>query len=251
MNTVILIAGATSMIGRACAHVLCALNTSIILLGRSEKELLTLAQEVGRDTEFYVIDFTSEDSINRALEEILKKHRRIDVVIHNVAIYPWKSIENLSLVEWQESLTTNLTSAFLLTKAVAPSLKRQKSGKIIYISSIAGEQIGLPYMASYAASKAGLNGLMRSCAIELAPFNINVNAVSPGKTYDPSQLTDDEITAKLKPIPLGRFVHPDDIAHMVQFLISNKGANITGQNFVIDGGQTVLGEENHILKKEK
>ncbi len=162
---VILIAGATSMIGRACANILSSKNTIIILLGRNYEKLKLLSEETGNESEFFVTDFCSETSVNKALGEIIKKHPCIDTIIYNVAVYPWKTIENLLLEEWQNSIASNLSGAFLLSKAIIPSLKKQRHGKIVYISSIAGEQMGLPYMS---ASKAGLNGLMRTCAIEVS-----------------------------------------------------------------------------------
>ncbi len=114
------------------------------------------------------------------------------------------------------------------------------------MSSTAGENLGLPHMAAYSASKAGLNGFMRTAAVEFSKYNINVNSISPGKIYDENILTQDECRKKLRPIPLQRFIKPMDVAHMALFLASEKANNITGQNFIIDGGQSILGEEAHI-----
>lgn len=101
-------------------------------------------------------------------------------------------------------------------------------------------------MFAYAVSKAGLNGFMRTAAVGFSKYNINVNSVSPGKIYDEKTLTQEECREKLRPIPLRRFVKPVDVAQMALFLVSEKADNITGQNFVIDGGQSILGEESHI-----
>lgn len=119
-------------------------------------------------------------------------------------------------------------------------MQEKRQGKIIYISSLAGEIKGLPHMSAYSATKAGLNGFMRTCALELAPFNINVNSISPGKVYDHTTLTKEQVTEKLETVPLKRFIDPLDIAHMVEFLISEKAQNITGQNFIVDGGQSII-----------
>ena len=140
-------------------------------------------------------------------------------------------------------MDTNLTGAFLLTKYCIPSMKKRGFGKFVFISSIAGESIGLPNMSAYATSKSGLNGFMRTAALELAPFNINVNSISPGKIYDPSALSQEEMETKTSSIPFKRFVEPTDIAHMAEFLISERSKNITGQNFAIDGGQSILGDK--------
>ncbi len=164
-----------------------------------------------------------------------------------MACYPWKLISELSLIEWQQTLDTNLTSAFLTTQACFSVMKKQPAGNIIFISSIAGEIIGLPHMSSYATTKAGINGLMRTAAIEFAPYNIKVNSISPGKMYDSQNLEEKDFKNKIAPIPLQRFIDPKNIADMALFLIE-KGENITGQNFIIDGGQSIVGENSHVQK---
>jgi 3-oxoacyl-[acyl-carrier protein] reductase len=243
MNSkVILIVGATSMIGTACVHLLAKRKLELVLLGRDIQRLEALLKE-SKASAVYVTDVASESEITACVNEVLSTYGRIDAVIYNAAIYPWKNIESLSLQEWHATMDVNLTGAFLITKACISFMKEQHFGRVVFISSIAGETIGLPHMSVYGASKAGLNGFMRTASLELAPFNITVNSVSPGKVYDVSMLTHEEVHKKIRPIPLGRFVDPEDIAHMVDFLISDKAKNITGQNFVIDGGQSILGEE--------
>ena len=98
-------------------------------------------------------------------------------------------------------------------------------------------------MSAYATSKAGLKGFMRALSLELAPFNINVNSISPGKTFDPSTLSQEEIEKKTASIPLRRFIEPVDIACLAKFLISDQAKNITGQDFIVDGGQSILGDK--------
>jgi len=238
LSKVILIAGATSMIGQACCYLLAQKDNQLILLGRDDKRLEDLANKFD-GTDIYKLDFALESEITSCIKNIIDKYGRIDAVIYNTAIYPCRNVDALSISEWQSTLDINLTGAFLLTKMCTPIMKKQTSGKFIFISSIAGELMGLANMSAYAASKAGLNGFMRTLAIELAPFNINVNSVSPGKVYDVSTLAAKEIIQKTNSIPLKRFIEPIDIAHMVEFLISEKGKNITGQNIIVDGGQTI------------
>ena len=155
---IILIAGATSMIGNACSKVLDQENNILILLGRNSEKLSLLANKIKTISEIYVTNFASETSIYNTIEEVLKKYKRIDTIIYNIAIYPWKTIEDLSTQEYRQALEVNLTGAFILTKACIPIMKKYNTGKIVYISSIAGENIGLPTMAAYSSSKAGLNG---------------------------------------------------------------------------------------------
>ena len=233
------------MIGKACTQVLAKDDTQLMLMGRDKKNLETLAGELKTKVELCVVDVTSELDVTSAVDRTMRTYGRVDAVMQNIAIYPWKRIEDLSLQEWQETLNINMTGSFLLTKAFFSVMKKQKSGSIVFSSSIAGEIIGLPHMSAYAASKAGLNGFMRTSALEFAPYNINVNCISPGRIYNPSTLTEDEMREKLAPIPLKRFIDPEDIAHMFQFLISDRAKNITGQNFIIDGGQSIIGDHSH------
>lgn len=247
-DKVTLIVGATSMIGQACAHLFAQEGRKLMLAARNEHELNKLAKELPGEVGYCVADICIEESVKSIISKTLKTFHRIDAVILNVAIYPWRQINELDLAEWNQTLNTNLTGPFLITQACFSVMKKQQAGNIIFISSIAGEIIGLPYMAAYAASKAGINGFMRTAALEFAPYNINVNSISPGKVYDPNQLSDDEQKIKIAPIPLQRFIEPQDIANMALFLLSDKAKNITGQNFIIDGGQSIIGENAHIQK---
>ncbi|MDP1724143.1 MAG: SDR family oxidoreductase [Alphaproteobacteria bacterium] len=250
-HKVIIIAGATSMIGKSCAHLLAQKEgIKLMLLGRDQKKLQNIIQHLNKtdhtEIDYCVTDMHSSEDIKSAINKTFERFHHIDALIQNVALYPWKKIEDLTIDEWKETIDVSLTAPFLLTQACLPFMKKQRSGRIIFISSIAGEQIGLPYMAAYASAKAGLNGFMRTAALECAPYNITINAISPGKIYDSKTLTSDELIQKIAPIPLGRFVSPNDIAHMAEFLISPNAHNITGQNFIIDGGQSISGEDSHI-----
>lgn len=241
---VILIVGATSAIGQATAHILA--DKQLILVGRDRNKLESLLQKLNVSADIYVANIASEIEISSCINQVLKTYSKIDAVIYNTAIYPINDVESLSHKAWHDTMNINLSGAFSVAKACIPIMKKQKSGRFVFISSTAGEIIGLPGQAAYATSKAGLNGLMRTLAIELAPYKINVNSISPGKVFDKSTLSPDEIAHKLRPIPLGRFIEPEDIAYMAQFLISETGKNITGQNFIIDGGQSILGEDSYV-----
>jgi 3-oxoacyl-[acyl-carrier protein] reductase len=243
---VAIITGATSMISRACAQVFAEEGMKLMLVGRSKTKLEELANELKCPVEIHVMDVTSEMDVKKMIRKTISTFKKIDALIQNVAIYPWKRIEELTLEEWQETLNINLSSAFLTTQAAFSEMKQYKAGKFVFMSSISGEVIGLPHMSAYAASKAGLNGFMRSAALEFSKYNINVNSISPGKIYDEQTLSKEECEKKLRSIPLQRFVKPRDIAEMALFLISEKARNITGQNYIVDGGQTILGEEAHI-----
>lgn len=244
-DKVVLITGATSMIGQACAHFFLQKGMKVMLASRSADKLENFAKTLTGHFDLCVVDICSEADVHSMVEQTMTSFHHIDAVIHNIAIYPWKLINDLDLSDWKQTLDTNLTGAFLTTKACAPIMQKQREGKFVFMSSLAGESIGLPYMSAYAASKAGMNGFMRTAAIEFAPYNINVNSISAGKIFDPQSLTEDQKRHKLSPIPLKRFIEPMDMAEMALFLLSDKAKNITGQNFIIDGGQSVLGEDAH------
>ncbi len=245
-DKVAILTGATSMIGRACARLFSEHGMTLMLVGRSLEKLEKIASDLPGIVEIYALSSLSENEIKTMVLKTMSLFGHIDAVVQNVAIYPWKCIDELAFDDWQETLNTNLTSAFLVTKASFSQMKRHRNGKFVFLSSIAGETIGLPHMAAYAASKAGLNGFMRTAAIEFSRYNMNVNSISPGKVYDEQTLTKEEVNEKLLSVPLRRFVKPVDVAEMALFLVSEKANNITGQNFIIDGGQSVLAEEAHI-----
>lgn len=245
-DKVAIITGATSMIGRACARLFAEQGMKLMLVGRSMDKLEEMASDLSGLVEINAIDSRSETEIKAMVQRTISLFHHIDAVVQNVAIYPWKCIDALTLEEWQQALDINLTSPFLTTQASFSEMKLNRAGKFVFMSSIAGEVIGLPQMGAYATSKAGLNGFMRTAAVEFSKYNINVNSISPGKIYDEQTLTKEECKKKLRPIPLRRFVKPIDVAQMALFLVSEKADNITGQNFIIDGGQSILGEEAHI-----
>lgn len=225
------------MIGRACAEVLDKAGYSLILLGKEEPSLKSMKASL-QSAYVYAVNFLDSIGLQDTMVNILKKHK-IDGFLYNVATYPWGPLEELSQEDFNKTLHVTLNAAFTLTKFLIPSFKNQKSGKIIYISSLGGEVQGVQNMAAYCAGKAGLNGLMRTCALELGPYEVTVNSILPGQMYDPLDLSEVVRKEKLKKIPLKRFIKPTDIAYMAQYLLSKKADNITGQTFVVDGGQSI------------
>lgn len=130
--------------------------------------------------EYHLADITSESQINDMIKKVIKHHGRIDVICMNAGIYPLGWLEDMTLAQWNEVINTNLTSVFLATAACLPFMKEQNYGRIVITSSISGPKVGLPGYAHYTASKAGISGFIRTAAIELAKYNITINAVEPG-----------------------------------------------------------------------
>jgi 3-oxoacyl-[acyl-carrier protein] reductase len=167
---------------------------------------------------------------------------RIDIAVANAAIYPNTPIAAISPFEWDDVMAVNLRGAFLLAKTCLPYFQRQRSGRIIFLSSITGTRVSSPGYAHYAASKAGVLGFMRTAALEFAPWNVTLNAVEPGNIltegvveHQPQSFVDAQRAA----VPLRRLGTPQDVAHAVRFLASDEASYITGQSIVVDGGQTL------------
>lgn len=148
----------------------------------------------------------------------------------------------MSQETWKKILQSNLDSTFYAVKAVLPYMKKEKYGRIIFISSISGPRVGLPGASNYTASKAGMNGFMKSIAIELAKYNINVNAIEPGNITTPElekACSKQEIASRIKAIPMGRLGAGIEVAQSCLFLASGESSYITGQSIIVDGGQTL------------
>lgn len=240
----VVITGGGSWIGKAIAELYASYSSNVIIIGRTESKLKQTTDDItehGGNCTYYVADVTSESELNTALSGITELHKQIDVLIHNAAIYPVCSIEEMNKENWKQVIDNNLSSAFYLLDVFLESIKKSPNGKIIYISSIAGELIGAPNLSHYAASKSGLNGFMRTAALELAKYNICVNSILPGNIINNDLFKVDEENYKkmLSAIPLRRTGKPEDVAKLTLFLGSDNADFITGQTFVIDGGESI------------
>lgn len=247
---VVIITGASKGIGKSIAEVFANEGARVILVSRTPELLAQLTEEIrkkGKEADFIVADVTREEDMQRMANEVMKKYKRIDVLLYNAGIYPISRIDVMTSKEWHEVLDTNLTGAFYAVKACLPFMKEQKYGRILFTSSISGPRVGLPGVAHYTASKAGLDGFMKTIAIELAKYNITVNAVEPGNIIsDGFEELGEEHKAKMtRAIPLGRLGNPEEVAYAHLFLASDQAAYITGQSIVVDGGQ-ILPESHHL-----
>lgn len=191
---------------------------------------------------YCLADVTNETAVQTAVTQALSHYGKIDILVQNAGIFPSVRIENMHLQEWKQVIDVNLTGSFIVLKSVLEVLRKQPQGRIIFISSIAGEEIGYPEFAHYTASKAGMNGFMRTAALELAKYNITVNSIDPGNILNEEVFTvsQSEMDEMLRTIPLGRIGQPVDVANMALFLASDEAGFITGQNFVVDGGETIV-----------
>jgi 3-oxoacyl-[acyl-carrier protein] reductase len=235
-----LVTGASRGIGRACAIALAQAGTRVALAARDMAKLEEAAAEVrkaGVDAHVVSIDMSSVDSIKEAIVSTAKDFGRIDILVNNAGITRDGLALRMKLDDWDAVLRTNLTGAFFATQQVLQGMMKERWGRIINISSIVGET-GNPGQANYVASKAGLIGLTKSLAQEIASRNITVNAVTPGfiETDMTSALTEDQKANILAQIPLKRIGKPEEIAAAVRFLASDDASYITGHVLSVNGG---------------
>jgi 3-oxoacyl-[acyl-carrier protein] reductase len=237
---VALVTGGSRGIGAAIVHRLAADGLHVVAMARDSGKLAQIVAEVtaaGGSAEPVVCDVADPKALAAAVEEIAEKHGRLDVLVNNAGITKDGLMLRMDDEDFDIVLNTNLKSAFVTIRSAARPMIRAKSGRIINISSVAGVA-GNAGQANYAASKAGLIGLSKSVAKELAGKNITCNVVAPGfVTTDMTDVLDETIKERVRQfIPLRRFGQPQEIASAVSFLAGPDSSYMTGQVLCVDGG---------------
>ena len=237
-----LITGATRGIGKAIADAFVDSGANLMLTGTKPKEIKQMnAEEKNPKVKWIRADFSSPDGIVSFIEQ-LKSTNTIDICVNNAGFNIIKPYEEYSADEYQRLMNINLTAPFSITQKLIPDMKKRGFGRIVNIASIWSE-VSKSGRSLYTTSKTGLIGLTRALAVEYASANILVNAVSPGFTrteLTSQSLSADEMKSLSKQIPVGRFAEPSEIAQTALFLCSEMNTYITGQNFVVDGGFTLV-----------
>jgi 3-oxoacyl-[acyl-carrier protein] reductase len=238
------VTGGTRGIGRGIAEVLSDAGARIVITGRDNERGALVASELtdrGGNCSYVSADVRSAGDFAELAAQVRSTLGGLDLLVHNAGIYPTATIEEMSEADWDLVHNTNLKSTFLAVKAFLPDLKRSDAGRVVLISSITGPITGFSGLSHYAASKAGMNGFMRTAALELAPHGITINAVEPGSiaTEGLDELGEEAITKMIDLIPVDRLGEPRDIGNAVAFLGSELASFISGQSIVVDGGQTL------------
>jgi 3-oxoacyl-[acyl-carrier protein] reductase len=236
---VALVTGASRGIGRAIAKALAARGVAVVTAAR-ERHAEPVADEIraaGGQAEAVSLDVTATESIDAAVASTVSRFGRIDVLVNNAGIARDQLMLRMKREDWDAVIATNLTSAYLCAQAVLKPMVKQRSGRIISITSVVG-QAGNAGQANYAASKAGLIGFTKALALEVASRNITVNAVAPGliETDMTRAISEGAHEAWADRIPLKRLGTPDDVASAVVFLASDEASYITGQVLAVNGG---------------
>lgn len=236
---VALVTGASRGIGRAIATMLARQGAVVIAAARGEnaKPVADAIVAAGGKAESLALDVTEPGASEAAVAGILERHGRIDILVNNAGITRDQLMLRMKREDWDAVLGTNLTAVFVLTQAVLKPMLKQRSGRIVNISSVVG-QGGNAGQANYAASKAGIIGFSKAVALEVASRGITVNVVAPGliDTDMTRAITESAHEEWASKIPLKRLGSPDDVAAAVCFLASDEASYITGQVLAVNGG---------------
>ena len=236
-----LVTGGARGIGKEIVETFLREGASVYFVDLNPSEFMDEYQELAKKTGASVVykqcNVATEDQVDSVVKEILDESGGIDVLVNNAGITRDGLIFRMSYDNWNDVITINLTSAFLVSKAVSRSMIAKRSGSIVNISSIVGVH-GNAGQCNYSASKAGLIGLTKSLAQEVAGRNVRVNAVAPGfiQTAMTDKLSDQQKQALQTQIPMVRLGEPEEVAKVVLFLASDLASYVTGQVILIDGG---------------
>ncbi len=242
---VAIITGARRGMGRAHAITLARAGAKIVVSDISLEECQKVVEEIenqGGEALAVKCDVSKKAEVEEMVKKTIEKFGKVDILVNNAGIAQFKPFLELSEEDWDKTLDINLKGYFLCAQAAAKEMVKQKSGVIVNIASVAmGQQgIGFPNIAHYCASKGGIVGMTEALALELAPYNIRINAVSPGLIETPmiSSVKDDPkmMEATLGRIPMHRVGRPEEVSNLVLFLASDASSYMTGSTVVIDGG---------------
>ncbi len=244
-NKVTIITGGSRGIGEACVKLFAGANSKVAFTyKKANQKAEKLEKEFPGIIKAYRVDMESEEEINKFIDDVASRFGHVDILVHNAGIWNDGTLDSMSLDHWNELMRINLTSTFLLCKACSKFMKRDKFGRMILITSTAGQR-GEAFHSHYAASKGGMISFTKSLAVELAPFGITVNSVAPG--WVDTEMNDDVFADKdykesvRKGIPVGRIATAEDIAGPTLFLASDLARHINGEILNVNGGSVLCG----------
>ncbi len=242
---VAIITGSRRGMGRTHALMLAQAGSKVIVSDISQEDCQKVVKEIekaGGEALAIKCDVTKKEEIDEMVKKTVEKFGKLDILVNNAGIVQFKTFLEMTEQEWDKTLDINLKGYFLCAQAAAKEMVKQKSGVIINIASVAmGQQgIGMANIVQYCASKGGIAGMSEALAMELAPYNIRVNVISPGMIETPmiDSVKEDPkmMEAMLARVPMHRVAKPEEVSNLVLFLASNASSYMTGSLVVIDGG---------------
>lgn len=240
-----IVTGAASGIGRAIALRLAEFGADIVIadVQAQASQVVDQIKSLGRKALFVKTDITSNKEVEQMVKTTIDKFGKIDILVNNAGISPRGTIFDTEEKDWDRTINVNCRGAFFCSKAAAQYFMKQRSGKIVNISSIAGKTGGWLAGPHYAVSKAGLEALTRRLARDLAPYQVNANCIAPHAIESPGIMKDaidSYIKGNIFPVLLGRIGKADDIANLTLFLVCDASNYITGQTINVNGGALML-----------
>lgn len=238
---IVLVTGAGMGIGKAIATTFAKQGADVVVNDLNEENLNEVSKEIenlGRKAVKAVGDISKHDDVEQVIQKAIREFGRLDVLVNNAGISPKQKISEISEQDFMKVIDINLKGTFLCSKAAMEFMKSQKYGKIVNLSSATGLQGSVISGAHYSSSKAGIIGLTKTFARELAPYNVLVNAIAPGRIITPMGLgADPEKNRKvLEQVPLGRMGTAEEVANAALFLASDLSSYITGVCLNVTGG---------------
>jgi 3-oxoacyl-[acyl-carrier protein] reductase len=239
-NRVALVIGAARGIGEGIAERFREEGARIVVADTEVEAGKATAARL--DGIFVETDISRKTDADRAVAETLRHHGGIDILVQNAGIYPWRLIENTEPEEWDRVMAVNLRGTFLAARAALAPMRARGYGRMVFTSSITGPRVTSPGHGHYSATKAGINGFIKSAALEFSGYGITVNGVEPGNILTEGMKLHRSaafIRSMEVAVPLGRLGTPRDIANAALFLASDEASYITGTTICVDGGQTL------------
>jgi len=240
-DRVSIVTGGGMGLGKAIGLALAKKGSDVAICDINLESARNVSEEIasmGRKAIALRVDVSKSSEVKMMVDRVLEEFGRIDILINNAGICQVSSIEELTEEDWDRVMAVNLKSVFLCSKAVMGIMKKQRSGRIVNMGSLAGKVGGVITAANYSVSKAGVICFTKALAKELAPFGITVNAVAPGviETQMTREISKGNWDTYLKTIPLGWIGAPEDVANAVAFLVSDEARYITGEILDVNGG---------------
>jgi 3-oxoacyl-[acyl-carrier protein] reductase len=236
---VAIVTGGAGGIGAAVGRRLIDDGAQVVLVDRAANQLEAVVASLGPQASAAVLDLADPKAIEATASDLMSRFNHIDILVNNAGILSNNKIADAPYDEWRQIFAVNLDAAFLLTKAVLPAMRAQHSGRVVMMSSFSAKSGGITSGTAYSTSKAALVGLTFTIARETAAQGITVNAIAPAYVMSPmvsDQLSAEQRAKLIAQIPVGRFCTPEEIAHVVSFLVSPLSGFITGEVIDVNGG---------------